>query len=168
MLLWHVMPWVPTWCTAILWAARPASLDSSVSPLMVSVILPLTKGCRSGFRRCRPASGSMGNTTRSEAATTTGFMPWNRLIFSVYDTANGFSTVRTVAAPGPRVTDMTFDYTTNTMYALVEDAASWAKIEAGLSETTWLKRMTLHVVDMETGKLIQVGGLRRMDGFGWI
>ncbi len=88
--------------------------------------------------------------------------------FSVYDTANGFSTVRTVAAPGPRVTDMTFDYTTNTMYALVEDAASWAKIEAGLSETTWLKRMTLHVVDMETGKLIQVGdfgGWTALDGY---
>lgn len=47
-----------------------------------------------------------------------------------------------------RVLDMTYDYTTNTMYALAED-------EVSSSETTG--KTSLYIVDMETGELSHVG-----------
>ncbi|MBD5192570.1 MAG: hypothetical protein HDS88_06720 [Bacteroidales bacterium] len=58
-----------------------------------------------------------------------------------------------------RVVDMTYDYTTNTMYALVEDAIS----------TGAITRTSLNVVDLNTGDCIVVGSagdLIAVDGNG--
>ncbi|MDE7396097.1 MAG: hypothetical protein K2M98_00050, partial [Muribaculum sp.] len=58
-----------------------------------------------------------------------------------------------------RVVDMTYDYTTNTMYALVEDAIS----------TSSISRTSLNVVNLETGECTVVGSagdLKAINGNG--
>lgn len=58
-----------------------------------------------------------------------------------------------------RVVDMTYDYTTNTMYALVEDAVN----------TSSISTTSLCVVDLATGEFVKVGGagnLTAIDGNG--
>lgn len=58
-----------------------------------------------------------------------------------------------------RVVDMTYDYTTNTMYALVEDAIS----------TSGITRTSLNVVNLETGDCAVVGSagdLKAINGNG--
>lgn len=58
-----------------------------------------------------------------------------------------------------RVVDMTYDYTTNTMFALVEDAV----------ETSSIGRTSLNVVNTETGECVRIGSageLKAINGNG--
>lgn len=80
--------------------------------------------------------------------------------YIVYD-AETFTPLKTIDRYGERrVSDMTYDYTTNTMYALAED-----------KETTdrELQITSLNIVNTETGELTRVGGtgeLLGINGYG--
>gem|GEM_PF-1172718 len=69
--------------------------------------------------------------------------------FVVYDTADNFAQKTKINMSGePRVVDMAFDYTSNTMYAMVE---------LKKSSSGKIGKTALHVVDMTNGKLTLVG-----------
>ena len=78
--------------------------------------------------------------------------------YVVYDAAT-YNKLSTKSYSGRRVLDMTYDYTTNTMYALAEDKVSSA-------ETTG--KSSLYIVDLATGNLTHVGDpgeLKARDGY---
>jgi len=78
--------------------------------------------------------------------------------YRVYD-AETLSKIRETNTLNRRVIDMTYDYTTNTMYALVED-----KYTSGTVGAT-----SLCVVDLETGEYRVIGGpgeIKAYDGYG--
>ena len=69
--------------------------------------------------------------------------------YIVYD-AETFAPLKTIKRYGERrVSDMTYDYTTNTMYALAEDKAT---------NNRELQITSLNIVNTETGELTRVGG----------
>lgn len=82
----------------------------------------------------------------------------NFVVYNIGD--NEYTPVTTVAnAEGRRVVDMTYDYTNNTMYALVE-----TRVGNGPVTTT-----ALHIVDPETGEYTLVGSageLTAINGHG--
>lgn len=78
--------------------------------------------------------------------------------FAVYD-AESFELLSESYKGDRRVVDMTYDYSTNTMYALAEDEYS----------TESIVKTSLCVVDIETGDLVRVGDtgeLKAIDGYG--
>lgn len=78
--------------------------------------------------------------------------------YAVYDAATFEVVKETPRYYEPRVVDMTYDYTTNTMYALVEDTYS-----EGILNTT-----SLAVVDLDNGSLRIIGNpgeLHAIDGY---
>ena len=80
--------------------------------------------------------------------------------YIVYD-AETFEPLKTIKRYGERrVSDMTYDYTTNTMYALAEDE---------VTNYRELKVTSLCIVNTETGELTRVGGtgdLYGINGYG--
>lgn len=78
--------------------------------------------------------------------------------YKVYD-AETLSAIESSDGLNRRVIDMTYDYTTNTMYALVEDKYTTGTIGA----------TSLCVVDLETGDYRVIGGpgeIKAYDGYG--
>lgn len=66
-----------------------------------------------------------------------------------------------------RVVDMTYDYTTNTMYALVEDGEG--EIGEDGSQNGKLTKTSLNIVDLKTGGFVKVGDagkLTAINGYG--
>lgn len=80
--------------------------------------------------------------------------------YIVYD-AETFAPLKTIKRYGERrVSDMTYDYTTNTMYALAEDKVTTDRE---------LQITSLYIVNTETGELTRVGGtgeLLGINGYG--
>ena len=80
--------------------------------------------------------------------------------YIVYD-AETFAPLKTINRYGERrVSDMTYDYTTNTMYALAEDK---------VTNDRELQITSLYIVNTETGELTRVGGtgeLLGINGYG--
>ena len=80
--------------------------------------------------------------------------------YIVYD-AETFAPLKTIDRYGERrVSDMTYDYTTNTMYALAEDK---------VTTNRQLQITSLYIVNTETGELTRVGGtgeLLGINGYG--
>lgn len=80
--------------------------------------------------------------------------------YIVYD-AETFTPLKTIDRYGERrVSDMTYDYTTNTMYALAEDKVTTDRE---------LQITSLYIVNTETGELTRVGGtgeLLGINGYG--
>ncbi len=80
--------------------------------------------------------------------------------YEVYD-AETYNKLSSVSLEGKqRVIDLTYDYTTNTMYALAED-------EYANDETTG--KTSLYIADMKTGELTLVGDpgeLKAVNGYG--
>lgn len=68
--------------------------------------------------------------------------------FVVWNAANNFSKVRSCEASSARVVDMTFDYASNTMYALKE---------INRTDNGAIGLTALNVVDMTTGEMTLVG-----------
>ncbi len=79
--------------------------------------------------------------------------------FTIYD-ATTFEVENSVnMKKSNRVVDMSYDYTTNTMYALVEDKYT----------TSSVYKTSLYVVDMKTGKYSLIGNpgdIKALDGYG--
>lgn len=66
-----------------------------------------------------------------------------------------------------RVVDMTYDYSTNTMYALVEDGDG--EIGEDGSQNGKLTKTSLNIVDLNTGRFVKVGDtgkLTAINGYG--
>lgn len=81
--------------------------------------------------------------------------------FVVYDPAKDFEVVTTTGLAGaPRVADMAFDYTTNTMFALVEQN----KDDAGRFGLTCLA--TVNLADGSTAVVGNPGDIRALNGNG--
>lgn len=75
--------------------------------------------------------------------------------YIVYD-AETFTPLKTIDRYGERrVSDMTYDYTTNTMYALAEDKVTTDRE---------LQITSLYIVNTETGELTRVGGTGELLG----
>lgn len=113
------------------------------------------------------AAEQVGDTLYAFRVRPDGYVGLEASDFVAYDPQT-YTVLKTIKTDtGHRVVDMTYDYTTNTMYALVEDGYG-ANDEDGASSGK-LSKTSLNIVDLATGGLVKVGDtgkLTAINGYG--